>query len=146
MPGPTCRRYPRPATFAWANDDKTDVDALVGLLATAIRGGDERRVDVSEVILDHYRIRTRGAARSLRRQVHHVNPHRGDEITLRVDIEEMVSRRDIRSKSPWAVRSPRPVRILFDEAEGQPISNTLDEVWRSSKSSSISREGRGKVE
>ena len=63
-----------------------------------------------EIILDHYRHpHHKGLREPFDAEVHHVNPTCGDEVTLRVQLDDgVVTRRVLRRR--WAARSRRPRR------------------------------------
>jgi nitrogen fixation protein NifU and related proteins len=80
-----------------------------------------------EVILDHYRNpHGRGLRDPFDAEVFHVNPTCGDEITLRVKLSE--DGQTVEDVSYWnqgCSISQASASILFDEAEGKPISDTF---------------------
>ncbi len=80
-----------------------------------------------EVILDHYRNpHGRGLRDPFDAEVFHVNPTCGDEITLRVKLsEDGQTVEDISYWNQGCSISQASASILFDEAEGQPISDTF---------------------
>jgi len=95
-----------------------------------------------EIILDHYRHpRTKGLRDPFDAQVHHVNPTCGDEITLRVDIEDAVVR-DISFDAMGCSISQASASVLYEQLVGKP----LDEVWPILEEFVHLIEGRGKVE
>ncbi len=80
-----------------------------------------------EVILDHYRNpHGRGLRDPFDAEVFHVNPTCGDEITLRVKLsEDGQTVEDISYWNQGCSISQASASILFDEAEGKPISDTF---------------------
>ncbi len=95
-----------------------------------------------EIILDHYRHpRTKGLREPFDAQVHHVNPTCGDEITLRVDIEDAVVR-DISFDAMGCSISQASASVMYEQLVGKP----LDEVWPILEEFVHLIEGRGKVE
>ncbi|HNE88635.1 MAG TPA: SUF system NifU family Fe-S cluster assembly protein [Actinomycetota bacterium] len=95
-----------------------------------------------EIILDHYRHpRTKGLRDPFDAQVHHVNPTCGDEITLRVDIEDAVVR-DISFDAMGCSISQASASVMYEQLVGKP----LDEVWPILEEFVHLIEGRGKVE
>ena len=95
-----------------------------------------------EIILDHYRHpRTTGLRDPFDAQVHHVNPTCGDEITLRVDIEDAVVR-DISFDAMGCSISQASASVMYEQLVGKP----LDEVWPILEEFVHLIEGRGKVE
>ena len=95
-----------------------------------------------EIILDHYRHpRTKGLRDPFDAQVHHVNPTCGDEITLRVDIEDAVVR-DISFDAMGCSISQASASVMYEQLVGKP----LDEVWTILEEFVHLIEGRGKVE
>jgi nitrogen fixation NifU-like protein len=95
-----------------------------------------------EIILDHYRHpRTKGLRDPFDAQVHHVNPTCGDEITLRVDIEDAVVR-DISFDAMGCSISQASASVMYEQLVGKP----LDEVWPVLEEFVHLIEGRGKVE
>jgi nitrogen fixation NifU-like protein len=95
-----------------------------------------------EIILDHYRHpRTKGLREPFDAQVHHVNPTCGDEITLRVDIEDAVVR-DISFDAMGCSISQASASVMYEQLVGKP----LDEVWPVLEEFVHLIEGRGKVE
>ena len=92
-----------------------EIDALVDGLGfvrlSILQGGlTSMQLDAlyQEIILDHYRSPHHAGLRGpVRREVHHVNPTCGDEVTLRVELDgDTVDRRDATRAS--AARSARP--------------------------------------
>ena len=82
-----------------------------------------------EIILDHYRHpRGKGLREPFEAEVHHVNPSCGDEITLRVQVDEGV------------------IQDISYDATGCSISQALDQVWPVVEEFVRLIEGRGKVE
>jgi SUF system NifU family Fe-S assembly protein len=73
--------------------------------------------------------------------VHHVNPTCGDEITLRVDIEDAVVR-DISFDAMGCSISQASASVMYEQLVGKP----LDEVWPILEEFVHLIEGRGKVE
>ena len=95
-----------------------------------------------EIILDHYRHpRTKGLRDPFDAQVHHVNPTCGDEITLRVDIEDAVVR-DISFDAMGCSISQASASVMYEQLVGKP----LDEVWPILEEFVHLIEGRGKVQ
>ena len=95
-----------------------------------------------EIILDHYRHpRTKGLRDPFDAQVHHVNPTCGDEITLRVDIEDAVVR-DISFDAMGCSISQASASVMYEQLVGKP----LDEVWPILEEFVHLIEGRGKGE
>ena len=95
-----------------------------------------------EIILDHYRNpRGSGLREPSQVQVHHVNPTCGDEITLRVDVEDGVIR-DISYDATGCSISQASASVMYEDLIGKP----LDEVWPVYEAFVELMEGRGKVE
>jgi nitrogen fixation NifU-like protein len=95
-----------------------------------------------EIILDHYRHpRTKGLREPFDAQVHHVNPTCGDEITLRVDLEDSVVR-DISFDAMGCSISQASASVMYE----QLISRPLTEVWPIHEKFVELIESRGKVE
>jgi nitrogen fixation NifU-like protein len=95
-----------------------------------------------EIILDHYRHpRGKGLREPFGCQVHHVNPTCGDEITLRVDVEDGVVR-DISYDAMGCSISQASTSVMYEQLVGRP----LDEVWPVLDEFVRLIEGRGKVE
>ena len=95
-----------------------------------------------EVILDHYKHpHGRGLRDPFATEVHHVNPTCGDEITLRVDIEDGVVR-DISYDAMGCSISQASASVMYENLNGKP----LDQVWPILEEYVHLIEGRGKVE
>ncbi len=80
-----------------------------------------------EVILDHYRNpHGRGLRDPFDAEVFHVNPTCGDEITLRVRLsDDGETVEDVSYWNQGCSISQASASILFDEAEGKPVSETF---------------------
>ncbi len=95
-----------------------------------------------EIILDHYRHpRTKGLREPYDCQVHHVNPTCGDEITLRVHLEDGVVR-DISYEAMGCSISQASASVMYEQLVGKPLA----EVWPIHEEFVHLIEGRGKVE
>ena len=95
-----------------------------------------------EIILDHYRNpRSKGLREPFAAQVHHVNPTCGDEITLRVDVQDGVVK-DISYDAIGCSISQASTSVMFEDLVGKP----LDEVWPVHEAFVELINGRGKVE
>lgn len=95
-----------------------------------------------EIILDHYRHpRSKGLREPFDAQVHHVNPTCGDEITLRVDVEDGVIK-DISYDAMGCSISQASTSVMYEQLVGKP----LDQVWPVLDEFVHMIEGRGKVE
>ena len=95
-----------------------------------------------EIILDHYRHpRGKGLREPFEAEVHHVNPSCGDEITLRVQVDEGVIQ-DISYDATGCSISQAATSVMYEQLVGQP----LDQVWPVVEEFVRLIEGRGKVE
>lgn len=95
-----------------------------------------------EIILDHYRNpRGKGLREPFEAEVHHVNPSCGDEITLRVQVDEGVVQ-DISYDATGCSISQASTSVMYEQLVGQP----LEQVWPVVEEFVKLIEGRGKVE
>jgi nitrogen fixation NifU-like protein len=95
-----------------------------------------------EIILDHYRNpRGKGLREPFEAEVHHVNPSCGDEITLRVEVNEGVVQ-DISYDATGCSISQASTSVMYEQLVGQP----LEQVWPVVEEFVKLIEGRGKVE
>jgi nitrogen fixation NifU-like protein len=95
-----------------------------------------------EIILDHYRNpRGKGLREPFEAEVHHVNPSCGDEITLRVEVSEVVVQ-DISYDATGCSISQASTSVMYEQLVGQP----LEQVWPVVEEFVKLIEGRGKVE
>ncbi len=79
-----------------------------------------------EVILDHYkRPHHRGLREPFGAQVHHVNPTCGDEVTLRVHIDDNGDVADVSYDGQGCSISQAATSILADQVIGQPVQQAL---------------------
>ena len=91
---------------------------------------------------DHYRHpRGKGLREPFEAEVHHVNPSCGDEITLRVQVDEGVIQ-DISYDATGCSISQAATSVMYEQLVGQP----LDQVWPVVEEFVRLIEGRGKVE
>jgi nitrogen fixation NifU-like protein len=82
-----------------------------------------------EVILDHYkRPHRRGLREPYDAQVHHVNPTCGDEVTLRVRIDENGDVADVSYDGQGCSISQAATSILTDQVIGLPVQQALKVV------------------
>ncbi|MGI9197286.1 MAG: Fe-S cluster assembly sulfur transfer protein SufU [Candidatus Nanopelagicales bacterium] len=87
-----------------------------------------------EIILDHYRNpQGRGLRDPFEAQVHHVNPTCGDEIDLRVHLDErdgvsVVA--DVSYESQGCSISQASASVLYDSVVGQPLPQALEAMAR----------------
>ncbi|CAM2768712.1 Fe-S cluster assembly sulfur transfer protein SufU [Skermania piniformis] len=82
-----------------------------------------------EVILDHYKHpHHRGLREPFGAEVHHVNPTCGDEITLRVDIDDTGSVRDVSYAGQGCSISQAATSVLADQVIGLPVPQALQVV------------------
>ncbi|MEZ5119022.1 MAG: SUF system NifU family Fe-S cluster assembly protein [Candidatus Nanopelagicales bacterium] len=95
-----------------------------------------------EIILDHYRNpRGKGLREPFEAEVHHVNPSCGDEITLRVEVDQGVVQ-DISYDATGCSISQASTSVMYEQLVGQP----LEQVWPVVEEFVKLIEGRGKVE
>lgn len=95
-----------------------------------------------EIILDHYRNpRSKGLREPFDAQVHHVNPTCGDEITLRVDVQDGVVK-DISYDAIGCSISQASTSVMYEDLVGKP----LEQVWPVHEAFLELINGRGKVE
>jgi nitrogen fixation NifU-like protein len=95
-----------------------------------------------EIILDHYRNpRGKGLREPFEAEVHHVNPSCGDEITLRVEVDEGVVQ-DVSYDATGCSISQASTSVMYEQLVGQP----LEQVWPIVEEFVKLIEGRGKVE
>jgi nitrogen fixation NifU-like protein len=81
-----------------------------------------------EVILDHYkRPHHRGLRDPYGAEVHHVNPTCGDEVTLRVHIDEGVVA-DVSYDGQGCSISQASTSVLTDQVIGMPVEEALSTV------------------
>jgi nitrogen fixation NifU-like protein len=81
-----------------------------------------------EVILDHYKHpHGRGLRDPYEAQVHHVNTSCGDEITLRVHVEDGVVK-DVSYDAQGCSISQASTSVLNDQVVGQPVGEALNTV------------------
>jgi len=79
-----------------------------------------------EIILDHYKKpHGRGLREPYEAEVHHVNPTCGDEVTLRVHLDDGVVA-DVSYSSQGCSISQAAASVLFDQVVGQPLSSALE--------------------
>ncbi|HRY11444.1 MAG: SUF system NifU family Fe-S cluster assembly protein [Actinobacteria bacterium] len=95
-----------------------------------------------EIILDHYRHpRSKGLREPFDAEVHHVNPTCGDEISLRVDVEDGLVK-DISYDATGCSISQASASVMYEQLVGKP----LDQGWPVLDEFVHMIEGRGKVE
>jgi nitrogen fixation NifU-like protein len=81
-----------------------------------------------EIILDHYKHpHHRGLREPFGAEVHHVNPTCGDEITLRVEIEDDVVA-DVSYDGQGCSISQASTSVLTDQIIGKPLPEALEIV------------------
>ena len=82
-----------------------------------------------EIILDHYRHpQGRGLREPFEAQVHHVNPTCGDEIDLRLHLEERDGTpyvADVSYEGQGCSISQASASVLYDSVIGQPLPDAL---------------------
>ena len=87
-----------------------------------------------EIILDHYRNpQGRGLRDPFEAQVHHVNPTCGDEIDLRVHLDERDGVPvvvDVSYESQGCSISQASASVLYDSVVGQPLPQALEAMAR----------------
>ena len=82
-----------------------------------------------EVILDHYkRPHHRGLREPFGAEVHHVNPTCGDEITLRVNIDDEGTVADVSYDGQGCSISQAATSVLADQVIGLPVQQALKVV------------------
>ncbi|MDJ0394917.1 SUF system NifU family Fe-S cluster assembly protein [Rhodococcus sp. G-MC3] len=82
-----------------------------------------------EVILDHYKHpHGRGLREPFGAEVHHVNPTCGDEVTLRVHIDEAGTVADVSYDGQGCSISQAATSVLTDQVVGLSISEALKTV------------------
>lgn len=82
-----------------------------------------------EVILDHYKHpHHRGLREPFGAEVHHVNPTCGDEVTLRVHIDDNGDVADVSYDGQGCSISQAATSILTDQVIGQPVQQALKVV------------------
>ena len=85
-----------------------------------------------EIILDHYRHpQGRGLREPFEAQVHHVNPTCGDEIDLRLHLEDrdgvpVVA--DVSYEGQGCSISQASASVLYDTVAGKPLSDALESM------------------
>lgn len=79
------------------------------------------------IILDHYREKHHSGLREpYQAEVHHVNPSCGDELTLRVHIDEENNFADISYNAEGCSISQASVSIMTDLLIGHPVGHAMD--------------------
>jgi nitrogen fixation NifU-like protein len=82
-----------------------------------------------EVILDHYKHpHHRGLREPFGAEVHHVNPTCGDEVTLRVLIDDDGTVADVSYDGQGCSISQAATSVLTDQVIGEPLDKALDIV------------------
>ncbi|MEU7629509.1 Fe-S cluster assembly sulfur transfer protein SufU [Nocardia sp. NPDC049220] len=82
-----------------------------------------------EVILDHYKHpHHRGLREPFGAEVHHVNPTCGDEVTLRVQLDENGDVADVSYDGQGCSISQAATSILTDQVIGLPVQQALKVV------------------
>ena len=95
-----------------------------------------------EIILDHYRNpRGKGLREPYEVEVHHVNPTCGDELTLRVGVQDGVIQ-DISYEAQGCSISQASTSVMYEQLIGQPV----EQAWPVLDAFVELIEGRGKVE
>ena len=78
-----------------------------------------------EIILDHYKHpHNRGLREPFGAEVHHVNPTCGDEITMRVELEDGVVT-DVSYDGQGCSISQASTSVLTDQVIGKPLTEAL---------------------
>lgn len=97
-----------------------------------------------EIILDHYRDPHGSGLRDpYDAETHHVNPTCGDEVTLRVTLDDTATVvRDVSYESLGCSISQASVSVLHDLVVGRPVG----EAWTVMAAFQEMAQGRGKVE
>lgn len=87
-----------------------------------------------EIILDHYRSpQGRGLREPFEAQVHHVNPTCGDEIDLRVHLEDRDGTpvvTDVSYESQGCSISQASASVLYESVVGQSLPEALESLAR----------------
>ncbi|MEI2764528.1 MAG: SUF system NifU family Fe-S cluster assembly protein [Dermatophilaceae bacterium] len=79
-----------------------------------------------QVIIEHYKNPHRAGLREpFDAEVHHVNPTCGDEVTLRVDVEDGVVA-DVSYAAQGCSISVASTSVLAQEVTGRPVAQALD--------------------
>lgn len=95
-----------------------------------------------EIILDHYKHpRGRGLREPFQAEVHHVNPTCGDEITLRVEVEDGTVT-DVSYDGMGCSISQASASVLFEQLVGQSLRTGL----ATTEEFQALMQGRGQVE
>jgi nitrogen fixation protein NifU and related proteins len=82
-----------------------------------------------EVILDHYKHpHGRGLREPYEAEVHHVNPTCGDEVTLRVHIDDNGDVADVSYDGQGCSISQAATSVLTDQVVGLPVQQALKSV------------------
>jgi nitrogen fixation NifU-like protein len=82
-----------------------------------------------EVILDHYKHpHGRGLREPFGAEVHHVNPTCGDEVTLRVNVDDDGVVADVSYEGQGCSISQASTSVLFDQVKGLPVKQALEIV------------------
>jgi len=82
-----------------------------------------------DVILDHYkRPHGRGLREPFGAQVHHVNPTCGDEVTLRVALDDNGVVADVSYEGQGCSISQAATSVLYDQVKGLPLREALKVV------------------
>lgn len=97
-----------------------------------------------EIILDHYRDpHGSGLREPYDVETHHVNPTCGDEVTLRVTLDDSATVvKDLSYETLGCSISQASVSVLHDLVVGRPVG----EAWKIMASFQEMAQGRGKVE
>ena len=87
-----------------------------------------------EIILDHYRNpQGRGLREPFESQVHHVNPTCGDEIDLRVHLEDdngVTRVADVSYAGQGCSISQASASVMYDSIVGRPLDEALEALSR----------------
>jgi nitrogen fixation NifU-like protein len=80
-----------------------------------------------EIILDHYKKpHGRGLRDPFEAEVHHINPTCGDEVTLRVHLNDDGTVGDVSYASQGCSISQASASVMYDQVVGQPLDDALE--------------------
>jgi nitrogen fixation NifU-like protein len=80
-----------------------------------------------EIILDHYKKpHGRGLRDPFEAEVHHINPTCGDEVTLRVHLNEDGTVGDVSYASQGCSISQASASVMYDQVVGQSLDDALE--------------------
>ena len=103
----------------------------------------DRQSLYQEIILDHYKHpRGRGLREPFETEVHHVNPTCGDELTVRVMIDDCAIVTDISYDGQGCSISQASASVLYEQLVGQSVTDGM----ATTAAFLELMQGRGKVE